>query len=293
MKTYTIDLNYLMLRSNQPVHNQGFSAIATAVIAAVVIGIGAGAVYVITQNKMTAEKTATSTATTTQEADDTPTTTPSDQAGSDRITVTGSVTEIDMSAMAVDGPAKITISSDSKDTQTIRIPARAQQCPQSADVISLDSISVGDRVSVRGSLRSGDIAPCRLPDGFMRKEDSSQESGDNKSTMETTLTDTFRGQQFAATVHKEGENEWRYEVSGSLPNPCWDYTVEADPISPVAGNQQQTYRIHVTATPPEEGEMCSQVIQSVEDSGQIQDSTTNVKFELRVDEAGELPDLPA
>lgn len=292
MKNYTTHLT-IMFTPNQSVHDQGFSAIMIAVIAAVVIGVGVGAVYVSTQNKMTAEKTATSTATTTQETDDTSITTPDDQAKPDRITVTGSVTEIDMSAMAVDGPAKITVSSDSKDTQTIRIPARAQQCSQSSGVISLDSISVGDEVSVRGSLRAGDIAPCQLPDGFLRKETSSQDSDDEQATVETTLTDTFRGQEFTATVSKKREGVWRYEVSGSLPNPCWDYTVTADPISPVAGNQQQTYRIDVSVTPPGSEEVCRQVVQSVEDSGQIQDSTTDVKFELQVDEAGELPDLPS
>jgi hypothetical protein len=282
-----------MFTPNQSVRNQGFSAMTTAVVAAVVIGVGAGAVYVSTQNKMTAEKTATSTATTTQEADDTSTTTSDDQAGPDRMTVTGSVTKIDKSAMAVDGPAKIIINSDSGETQTVRIPARAQQCSQSADVISLDSISVGDQVSVRGSLHADSIAPCRLPDGFMRKEASSQESGDEQSAVKTTLTDTFRDQKFTATVHKEGENIWRYKVSGSLPNPCWNYTVEAGPISPVAGNQQQTYRIDVAATPPEGRGGCGPVVQSVEESGQIQDSTSDVKFELNVDEAGEIPDLPS
>lgn len=34
-------------------------------------------------------------------------------------------------------------------------------------------------------------------------------------------------------------------------------------------------------------------MQSVEESGQIQDSTSDVKFELNVGEAGELPDLPS
>lgn len=272
-----------MPTSKQSVYIRGFSAVVTVIVAAAVIGIGASVVYVSSQNNTSTEQTATSTATNT----------PANQTESGQVTMTGSVTEIDMSAMTVDGPAKITISSDSEGTQTIQIPARAGQCSQSADVISLDNISVGDQISVRGSWHADSIAPCRTPDGFMRKQTSSQENGDDQSAVKTTLTDTFRGQKFTATVRKEGGNMWRYDVSGSLPNPCWDYTVETDPISPVADNQQQTYRIHVTATPPKEDEMCSQVVQSVEESGQIQDSTTNVKFELRVDEAGELPDLPA
>ena len=56
-----------MFTPNRSVRNQGFSAMTTAVVAAVVTGIGAGAVYVSTQNKMTAEKTATPTTATTQE----------------------------------------------------------------------------------------------------------------------------------------------------------------------------------------------------------------------------------
>lgn len=84
----------------------------------------------------------------------------------------------------------------------------------------------------------------------MRKGASSQESGGDQSAMKTTLTDTFRDQKFTATVHKEGENIWRYKVSGSLPNPCWNYTVEAGPISPVAGNP---HRPTVSTLPPHHG----------------------------------------
>jgi len=120
-----------------------------------------------------------------------------------------------------------------------------------------------------------------------------QTDNDNTTPTDTTLTDTFRGHEFTASVSQESDNRWNYNITGSLPNPCWSYSVETQPISPVPDNDQEIYRIRVTANPPADDEMCAQTVQEVEESGNIQDSTTDVKFELEVRESGELPVIPS
>jgi hypothetical protein len=62
------------------------------------------------------------------------------------------------------------------------------------------------------------------------------------------------------------DNEWFYEITGTLPNPCYEltHTVIVDEGTP----DQVTIEAFIQE--PSEDEMCAQVIQEVNDGGEFQ-----------------------
>jgi hypothetical protein len=65
-----------------------------------------------------------------------------------------------------------------------------------------------------------------------------------------------------------GDNTWQYTVTGTLPNPC--YEVETEAI--VAESLPEQVTIRSIVTPPDEDEICAEVIQEVSEEGQFQAS---------------------
>jgi hypothetical protein len=65
-----------------------------------------------------------------------------------------------------------------------------------------------------------------------------------------------------------GDNTWRYMVTGTLPNPC--YNIETEAI--VAESYPEQVTIKSIVTPPEEDEICAQVVQEVYEEGEFQAS---------------------
>ena len=75
-----------------------------------------------------------------------------------------------------------------------------------------------------------------------------------------------------------GDNIWRYTVTGTLPNPCYEISTEAI----VAESFPEQVTIRSTVTPPDEDIVCIQVIQEVYEEGEFQASEEAlVIFEIR------------
>lgn len=68
---------------------------------------------------------------------------------------------------------------------------------------------------------------------------------------------------FALTYEYTGDNTWEYEVTGTLPNPC--YTVTFEPVIMEGDPEQVTIETKVQEPSPDE--ICTQVIQEVEEKG--------------------------
>jgi len=68
---------------------------------------------------------------------------------------------------------------------------------------------------------------------------------------------------FLLTHKYVGNNTWNYEVTGTLPNPC--YTVTIIPV--VMESDPEQVRIETKIQEPSADEICTQVIQEVKESG--------------------------
>lgn len=65
-----------------------------------------------------------------------------------------------------------------------------------------------------------------------------------------------------------GDNIWRYKVTGTLPNPCYEISTEAI----VAESYPEQVTIRSVVTEPDEDMVCAQVIQEVYEEGEFQAS---------------------
>ena len=68
---------------------------------------------------------------------------------------------------------------------------------------------------------------------------------------------------FALTYEYKGENTWDYEVTGKLPNPC--YIVTTEPVVMESDPEQVSIKTKIQEPSPDE--ICTQVIQEVEETG--------------------------
>ena len=68
---------------------------------------------------------------------------------------------------------------------------------------------------------------------------------------------------FALTYEYIGDNTWDYKVTGTLPNPC--YTVTLEPV--VMESYPEQVMIETKVQEPSPEEVCTQVIQEVEETG--------------------------
>ena len=66
-----------------------------------------------------------------------------------------------------------------------------------------------------------------------------------------------------------GNNLWRYEITGTLPNPCYTIAVRAE-VTEEEG--EETATIYSTITSPSPDEICAQVIQEVYEEGEFEAS---------------------
>ena len=86
-------------------------------------------------------------------------------------TLSGTVVEINLEPMAVDGDGVITIETDDGETARIFVAAPAGSC--SAEGLQLiGEVSVGDRVEAQGRVVGGaNVRPCEADDHFLRRVD--------------------------------------------------------------------------------------------------------------------------
>ncbi len=99
-------------------------------------------------------------------------------------TVYGQVRDVDLSQMALDGPARLTLTDEAGHTQVIAIPSMGiRLCAAYERMASVADIAAGDRVSVRGLLtQDNELVPC--------------ESADHYLTVEASHTDEILGYRF-------------------------------------------------------------------------------------------------
>jgi hypothetical protein len=75
----------------------------------------------------------------------------------------------------------------------------------------------------------------------------------------------------------KGNNLWQYNVTGTLPNPCYTISVE----SVVMESYPEQVIVKSTITKPDPETMCIQVIQEVEEEGEFEASEqATVTFEM-------------
>jgi heat shock protein HslJ len=87
------------------------------------------------------------------------------------VNVTGKVLKIDLVPMTYDGPALITLKSQSGTTFTIAVPARIALCAayKANNIGDVSLIKVGDEFEVRGKVsENGSIIPCESADHYLR-----------------------------------------------------------------------------------------------------------------------------
>jgi len=82
----------------------------------------------------------------------------------------GAITKIDLEGMAADGPALITIENALGLDTVIAVPSFGRNlCAADANLADVATLTVGQKVEVRGSLSPDDqIVPCTEPDHYLR-----------------------------------------------------------------------------------------------------------------------------
>ncbi len=90
----------------------------------------------------------------------------------------GAVTAVDVTAMAFDGPALVTLHDDAGEAQVIAIPSMGLPlCAAFEAITPVDLVSIGDHVSVLGSYdEEGRIVPCEDSSHFLRVEHTVRDS---------------------------------------------------------------------------------------------------------------------
>jgi hypothetical protein len=76
-------------------------------------------------------------------------------------------------------------------------------------------------------------------------------------------TESMPYDDFASTYEYLGDNTWDYKVTGTLPNPC--YTVTIEPVVMESDPEQVSIKTKIQEPSPDE--ICTQVIQEVEETG--------------------------
>ena len=98
-----------------------------------------------------------------------------------------------------------------------------------------------------------------------REKESSdkQDQGELEELPTTEETEPMPYDDFTLIPEYKGENTWDYKVTGTLPNPC--YTVTLEPVV-MEGDPEQVV-IETKIQEPSPDEVCTQVIQEVEETG--------------------------
>lgn len=92
-----------------------------------------------------------------------------DEDGEDR-SANGSVTSVNLDAIAYDGPAVVKIRTEAGAEVTIHVPSFGiALCEAKANIADVYSMKAGERVEVRGEVsEEGAIVPCRSEDHYLR-----------------------------------------------------------------------------------------------------------------------------
>jgi len=101
---------------------------------------------------------------------------------------------------------------------------------------------------------------------YTERENELVENQDKGELEELPLTEEEEPKlydDFTLTYEYLGDNTWDYEVTGTLPNPC--YTVTFEPV--VMESYPEQVRIETKIQEPSPDEVCTQVIQEVEEKG--------------------------
>ncbi len=86
------------------------------------------------------------------------------------VALKGTVTAVDLSAMAFDGPARIMFETEDKNSYTIAIPSMSMpECPAKDALAAPSLIEVGDTIEVEGDrVNDGEITPCSRTSHYLR-----------------------------------------------------------------------------------------------------------------------------
>ena len=84
--------------------------------------------------------------------------------------VTGTITRIDLDAVAFDGPARIVVATDSGGEEVIAVPSMGLPlCAARENIADPFSLEVGQQVSANGEENpQGDIVPCSSEEHYLR-----------------------------------------------------------------------------------------------------------------------------
>ena len=92
----------------------------------------------------------------------------------------------------------------------------------------------------------------------------------------TTLTDTYRGSEFTASISDTDNGMYIYEISGTLPNPCYGFKVQ---------HVESTSQLIGWVNPPSnDNRACTAVIQDVSESGVIE-APEDADFTFKVEDS--------
>lgn len=88
------------------------------------------------------------------------------------VEVSGVVSEVDTDAVALDGPALVTIQADGDVEHVVAVPSMGiNLCAAVEDIADVYTLMVGEQVSVRGELdEEGRIVPCVDSSHYLRTE---------------------------------------------------------------------------------------------------------------------------
>lgn len=101
---------------------------------------------------------------------------------------------------------------------------------------------------------------------YTERENELVENQDKGEPEELPLTEEEEPKpydDFFLTHEYMGENTWDYEVTGTLPNPCYIVTIE--PVVMESDPEQVSIKTKIQEPSPDE--VCTQVIQEVEETG--------------------------
>jgi hypothetical protein len=101
--------------------------------------------------------------------------------------------------------------------------------------------------------------------------------GEDAQEDETATEETSVHENLNLEYDYLGDNVWRYMVTGTLPNPCYEITTE---VSSLEGDEDIKI-IRAIVTPPDEDMVCAQVIQEVYEEEEFEGSEeVDVWFEI-------------
>ena len=96
------------------------------------------------------------------------------QENSEQAAFSGTVQSVDLTQMAVDGPAVVTIETEAGGTKEIHVPSMGLPlCPAKDNIADVATINENDTVEVNGDVNvSGAITPCQSEDHYLRVTNS-------------------------------------------------------------------------------------------------------------------------